>query len=94
MKEAVRAGLGVAVLPKLTVERELYDGTLRELNIRNGSLYSTMMLIQRTNHLPNPTVAAVKNFLEQEISAGQLLQTTFTKTPVSTKSRVVRQSYE
>lgn len=77
MKEAVRAGLGVAVLPKFIVNRELYDGTFCELNVESGSLYSTMMLIQRTHHISSPTVAAVKSFLEQNISTGKLKPTAF-----------------
>ena len=70
MKEAVRAGLGVAVLPKFTVARELYDGSFCELNIRMKPIYSTIMLIQRTETRASPTVEAVKKFLQQRISTG------------------------
>lgn len=68
MKEAVRAGLGVAVLPKFIVERELHDGIFCELNLRNRPIYSTITLIQRTHQILSPGVMTVKSVLEQNLS--------------------------
>jgi len=68
MKEAVRAGLGVAVLPKFVVKRELCNGTFCELNVRNSSLCSTITLIQRTHQTLRPSVVAVKSVLERNLS--------------------------
>jgi DNA-binding transcriptional LysR family regulator len=66
-KEAVRAGLGVAVLPQFTVKADLRD-TLCTLNVAKIRLDGTIMLIQRNQQLHSPAVTAVKNFLVANIS--------------------------
>jgi DNA-binding transcriptional LysR family regulator len=73
IKEAVRANLGVAILPEFTIERELRDQTLYKLNVRNARLSLDIMLLDRLRHPSSPAVTAVKSFLETNIATGATL---------------------
>jgi DNA-binding transcriptional LysR family regulator len=71
--EAVRAGLGVAILPRFVVKRELWNGTLCALNARKSAFSSsTITLIQRTHQILSPSVAAVRSTLERSLSTNEL----------------------
>ena len=66
-KEAVRAGLGVAILPQFTVENDLCNQTLCKLNVTNARLNLTIMLLERLRRPSSPAVTAVISFLEANI---------------------------
>lgn len=72
-KEAVRAGLGVAILPQCTVANDLCDQTLCELDVTNARLYLNIMLLERPQQPSSPAVTAVKSFLEANISTRAVL---------------------
>lgn len=72
-KEAVRADLGVAILPQCTVANDLCDQTLCELDVTNARLYLNIMLLERPQQPSSPAVTAVKSFLEANISTRAVL---------------------
>ena len=66
-KEAVRAGLGVAVMPQFTILPDIRNKNVYSLDVKNIRLYATIMLIERSRPLYSPTLLAVKSFLEKRI---------------------------
>ena len=71
-KEAVRAGLGVAILPQFTVENDLCDQTLCKLDVTNASRYLNIMLLERPRQQSSPAVNAVKSFLEANFRVDEI----------------------
>jgi DNA-binding transcriptional LysR family regulator len=64
IKEAVRAGIGIAILPHFIVERELRDHSIREILVKNVRLEANIMLLEKPNRKPsNPATALVKDAL-------------------------------
>ncbi|WP_309143489.1 LysR family transcriptional regulator [Bacillus sp. V3B] len=47
IKSAVEAGLGVSILPRLTVSRELEQGTLREVSIDGVNLTRNLWMVRK-----------------------------------------------
>ncbi|MGS2779631.1 LysR family transcriptional regulator [Robertmurraya sp. GLU-23] len=52
IKSAVEAELGISILPKLTVLRELKYGVLREVKIEDFQLLRDLWLVQRNHRFP------------------------------------------
>ncbi|WP_010676877.1 LysR family transcriptional regulator [Bacillus timonensis] len=52
IKSAVEAGLGISILPRITVLKELELGTLRQVNVTNFSLTRTLWLVQKPHRFP------------------------------------------
>lgn len=52
IKSAVEAGLGISILPKLTVLRELKYGVLREVKIEGLQLVRDLWLVQKNHRFP------------------------------------------
>lgn len=67
-KEAIRAGLGVAVMPQFTILPDIQDKSVYMLDVKNIRLYATIMLIERPRPLYSPTLLSVKTFLEKRIA--------------------------
>jgi DNA-binding transcriptional LysR family regulator len=68
IKEAVRNGAGICLLPLCAVERELQDKSLVKIQVQRVSLSAKIMLIQGQKSSTTPTVEAVKQFLISGIS--------------------------
>ena len=68
IKQAVSAGIGVAVLPRFTVHNELRNQTLVRIPIEGVNLNAKIMLVERTQALPRPTTASAKSFLAAAMS--------------------------
>jgi DNA-binding transcriptional LysR family regulator len=67
-KEAARAGVGVAVLPRFAVRNEVRDGTLKKLVVKNIQLDDTyLMLVEPTRKYAKPGIELVKAFLEKHL---------------------------
>ncbi|HEV8725922.1 MAG TPA: LysR family transcriptional regulator [Candidatus Binatia bacterium] len=70
-KEAVRAGVGVTVLPSFTVRDEVQSKTLKVLAIEGGRLPDTQLMIVEARHRsPNANVELVKKALVEKLAIG------------------------
>jgi DNA-binding transcriptional LysR family regulator len=63
IKEAVRAGAGICLLPRCAVRRELLEKSLVKVHVQTLDLKAKIMLIERQKSSTTPTVEAVKKFL-------------------------------
>jgi LysR family transcriptional regulator, transcriptional activator of the cysJI operon len=68
IKQAVCAGIGVAILPQFTVQNEIRNQTLVRIHIKGVNLDAKIMLVERTQALQRPTTASAKSFLSTAIS--------------------------
>lgn len=50
IKSSVVSGKGMAFIPKLTIERELYEGTLQTVDVKDFSINSSYYVIYRKKH--------------------------------------------
>lgn len=53
VKEAVFAGLGIAILSRWVVRREIEDGMLKEIPIQGLRLERNFSIVQLSNHVPS-----------------------------------------
>ena len=67
IKQAVFAGIGVAVLPQFTVEREVQNRVLMRIQVDRVNLKAKIMLVERLQNLQRPTAISVKSFLSAAI---------------------------
>lgn len=68
IKQAVCAGIGVAILPQFTVQNEIRNQALVRIHIKGVNLDAKIMLVERTQALQRPTTASAKSFLSTAIS--------------------------
>jgi DNA-binding transcriptional LysR family regulator len=67
-KEAVKAGSGVAVLPRFIVQKELREKSLAILQIKGVRLMDTsIVLVERFRRTTTPSVELIKRILEGTI---------------------------
>ncbi|WP_369856438.1 LysR family transcriptional regulator [Candidatus Thalassolituus haligoni] len=69
LKHAVIAGLGVTVLPKLTVLSELQNGSLKQLPLAGFPLRRSWCLVYLSDKQPNPAMRAFVDFVQDSIHA-------------------------
>jgi DNA-binding transcriptional LysR family regulator len=70
-KEAVRAGVGITVLPNFAVREEVRNKTLKVLAIEGGGLSDTqLMMVDARRRSPNANVELVKKALEKKLTIG------------------------
>ena len=70
IKEAVRAGIGLAILPRFVVDRDLRDRTITEVSLRKVRLAANIMLLENSHHhSSSTTVSLVKDSLVSGILA-------------------------
>jgi DNA-binding transcriptional LysR family regulator len=67
IKEAIRANIGIGILPKFTVEREVKDKILTILDLKDFPLTVNLMLIERRDSAVTPSIRAVKQHLETHL---------------------------
>lgn len=67
IKNAVAAGLGVAILSRLTVELELTAGRLALIELRDLSLRRALHMVQLRGKHPSPAVAAFVSLLRETL---------------------------
>lgn len=63
IKEAVRSGAGICLLPLCAVRRDLLDKSLVKIQVEKIDLKAKIFLIERHNTSTTPTLEAVKKFL-------------------------------
>ena len=64
IKEAVREGLGITLLPRYAVRREISEKIFTQVEVKKFSVSSRVMLIERPNHFTSPSVRSVKALVE------------------------------
>jgi DNA-binding transcriptional LysR family regulator len=70
IQEAVRAGIGIAVLPSFVIERDRKQRSICELSVKGVNLRADIMLIEDPHrHFVNPSVTIVKNAFVSGLTA-------------------------
>ncbi len=64
IKSAVEAGLGISILPRLTVARELEQGTLKEVHISEGTIKRDLWLVKKSKRFSKNGVTHFLDFLK------------------------------
>ncbi|MDP1419482.1 LysR family transcriptional regulator [Peribacillus simplex] len=64
IKSAVEAGLGISILPRLTVARELEQGFLREVGISRIEIKRNLWLVRKNKRFNKIGVSKFVNFLQ------------------------------
>ena len=67
IKQAVCAGIGVAILPQFTVQNEIRNRTLVRIRIDGINLNARIMLVERLQTLERPTGISAKSYLSAAI---------------------------
>ncbi|SHE48616.1 transcriptional regulator, LysR family [Seinonella peptonophila] len=68
VKEAIIAGLGIAILSRLTVRREVENGVLREIPIHNFSLKRPLSIVQMKKNAINSKAVEILTQQLQDIA--------------------------
>ena len=69
IQEAVRSGIGIAVLPDFVIERDRKQRIISELNVKGVNLRADIMLLEHPyRHFVSPNVTFVKNALLSGLS--------------------------
>ncbi|MFS0779777.1 LysR family transcriptional regulator [Neobacillus sp. 3P2-tot-E-2] len=63
IKSAVEADLGVSILPKLTVAKELKYGILHELKVQNFNISRDLWMVQKSNRFKKTGLKDFINFI-------------------------------
>lgn len=63
IKSAVEAGLGISILPRLTVERELGLNLLREIDINGVTIMRKLWLVKKPQRFNKPGVSQFLEFI-------------------------------
>ncbi len=71
IKRNIMAGTGVAIFPKVTVQKELSEGVLVELPLKFKPLVSSIMMIWLKNKWHPPIVRAFIDMVKEEFSSMQ-----------------------
>ncbi|WP_318615235.1 LysR substrate-binding domain-containing protein [Sporosarcina sp. YIM B06819] len=64
IKSAVEAGLGISILPKLTVARELEQGFLREVSISGINITRNLWIVKKNRRFHNAGVSSFVEFIQ------------------------------
>lgn len=65
IKGAVEAGLGISILPRLTVARELAQGTLREVDIAGATIMRDLWLVKKSQRFHKIGVSQFLDFIKE-----------------------------
>ena len=71
IKQGVMAHLGVAVLPRLAVQRELEQGLLATLELHNFPIRRAWCTVYRRDHFPTPVAELFLRFVREHLSEFQ-----------------------
>jgi len=65
IKSAIEAGLGIGILSKLAVKRELKLGHLRKVNVKNLTFKRNLWLVEKTQRFHKNSVREFLEFIQQ-----------------------------
>lgn len=68
IKSAIEAGLGIGILPKLSVEQELKLGTLKQVSIADVKWMRDLFIVTKRSRFPKQTVRAFISFIMENRS--------------------------
>jgi DNA-binding transcriptional LysR family regulator len=68
IKQAVCAGIGVAILPQFAVQREVRNRVSVRIRIDGVNPNARIMLVERLHNLQRPTAISAKSYLPVAIS--------------------------
>ncbi|MCQ6276221.1 LysR family transcriptional regulator [Bacillus sp. V3B] len=66
IKSAVEAGLGISILPRLTVARELEQGTLREIDMNGVNLTRNLWLVKKPQRFNKTWVSSLLELIQSK----------------------------
>ncbi|MGB7539456.1 MAG: LysR family transcriptional regulator [Anaerolineales bacterium] len=69
IKQAVKCGIGVAVLPKIAVQRELTDGSLAALPWQGKKIAANLLMIWQRNKWLPPLLRAFMEMVREDLTA-------------------------
>lgn len=76
IKQVVKSGMGVAVLPKVSVQSELADGSLAVLPWREKGIDSKLLMIWQKNKWLPPILAAFMGMIRDELAVSSTPKST------------------
>lgn len=66
IKSTVEAGLGVSILPRLTVARELEQGFLNEIKMTGVNIKRNLWLVKKTQRFPSSGISSFVEFIQRK----------------------------
>jgi DNA-binding transcriptional LysR family regulator len=70
MKEFVRSGIGITIVPEFAVKPEIESNLLSEIKIKNAKPTFKIMMIERTGVQSSPSVKFARDVIEERIAGG------------------------
>jgi DNA-binding transcriptional LysR family regulator len=67
LKELVRVGLGIGVLPRFVVRREIREGHLEQVKVRGFNASADIMRVESFQHLSTPTITRIKEMITSAV---------------------------
>lgn len=68
LKELVKAGLGVGVLPRFVIQNEIRTGIVKHVKVRGFHAHADIMRVETAHHLSTPTVGRIKDIITSAVS--------------------------
>ena len=66
IKSTVEAGLGVSILPRLTVARELEQGFLNEIKMTGVNIKRNLWLVKKAQRFPSSGISSFVEFIQRK----------------------------
>lgn len=66
IKSAVEAGLGISILPKMTVKRELDQGFLREIKVSGVTMKRDLWQVKKQQRFKGTSISSFIDFIKNE----------------------------
>ncbi len=67
LKELVRVGLGIGVLPRFVVRGEIQEGHLHHVKVGGFNASADIMRVESFQHLATPTIAHIKEIITSAV---------------------------
>jgi DNA-binding transcriptional LysR family regulator len=67
LKELVRAGHGIGLLPRFVVRREIREGHLDQVKVRGFNATADIMRVESFQHLSTPTITRIKEMITSAV---------------------------
>ncbi|TQS75098.1 hypothetical protein DX933_09445 [Ornithinibacillus gellani] len=64
MKSAVESGLGIGIVPKLSVAHELKLGVIKEVPIASCQISRDLWIVKRHERIPRDSIRLLTDFIQ------------------------------